>query len=155
MPETPKEEDDEELLNTTDEKTAANHGWEHWSLFPKTKKLIHDLILGGPPRFISVYEYEVRDESVFVRLIEQSKDTFDGPEYTVFKGSIIQEQIEKEYKKDAERWKEADPETQALLVDTPEKAIAKLQRKMTWHEMNTYRGQGWTAAREFVLSKEW
>jgi hypothetical protein len=135
-------------LNATNAYLEKRSGWDYWKVFPRRKRLTHQDCYGGPPTQDEVYEYEVRGTSLFVRLIEKSEKGFDGRKYEVFNGSIVQAQLEEDYKKLVELYKDDSDETKSLMCsDTPTVLSAKLQTKLTWHEMHG-------AVRYFVLSKD-
>jgi hypothetical protein len=130
-------------LDTTTSYDSTQSGWDRWTVLPNQNRLINDHCGGGPPRHEEIYEYAVRHTSVFARLIEKSEDGFDGHEYEVFGGSVIQAQLEKTYAKRQKTWKDDD-----MLKDyTPEIVTAKLQKQIAWHEI-------YGAIRYFILSKD-
>jgi hypothetical protein len=140
--------DDSFSLNATDAYLEKRSGWDCWEVFPRRKRLTHQDCYGGPPTQDEVYEYDVRGTSLFVRLIEKSEKGFDARKYEVFNGSIVQAQLEEDYKKLVELYKDDSDETKNLMCsDTPTVLSAKLQTKLTWHEMHG-------AVRYFVLSKD-
>jgi hypothetical protein len=138
-----EQEEPEFELDVTTAYDSMQSGWERWTIFPNQNRLINDRCGGGPPRHEEIYEYAVRHTSVFVRLIEKSEEGFDGHEYEVFGGSVVQAQLEKTYAKRQKTWKDDD-----MLKDyTPEIASAKLQKQIAWHEI-------YGAIRYFILSKD-
>jgi hypothetical protein len=147
----PPSEPESKTLELTTEELNAKSGWERWEITSATKRLDYELCLGGPPVWRRKYEYEVRDKTILVRLIESSKDAFDGPEYEVFDRSVIQEQVERDYKTDADRWKDAEPEIQALMAPPIADRIANLQKQIVWHELKLTKRQSGEAVHEFIL----
>jgi hypothetical protein len=141
-----KNEEQEEPQFELDATTAYDSmqsGWERWTIFPNQNRLTNDYCGGGPPSHEEIYEYAVRHTSVFVRLIEKSEEGFDGHEYEVFGGSVVQAQLEKTYARRQKTWKDDD-----MLKDyAPEIASATLQKQIAWHEI-------YGAIRYFILSKD-
>jgi hypothetical protein len=88
------EEPEEFTLNLTDENLDKQSGWDYWDVVPKQRRLVHESCFGGPPSHKEVYEYEVRGTAVFVRLVESSREGFEGPRYEVFSGNVVRAEIE-------------------------------------------------------------
>ncbi len=145
-------EEPEFQLDATTGYYSKHSGWEYWNVYPRQMRLKHDWCSGGPPRQEDVYEYAVRRTSVFVRLLERSKDD-DEPVYTVFDGTILQARLEEDYAKKAReyeaggKWEKADPKMKEIMLrDTPAIVSAGLQKEITWNEI-------YGADRYFILSK--
>jgi hypothetical protein len=146
-------EEPEFRLDATTEYDSKRSGWEYWNLYPRQMRLKQDWCRGGPPREEDIYEYGVRHTSVFVRLLERSKEEFDGLVYTVFDGTVLQARLEEDYAKKAReyeaggKWEKADAKMKELMLrHTPTTVAAELQKAIEWHEI--YGG-----IRYFVLSK--
>ncbi len=146
----PPSEPESKTLELTTEELNAKSGWEWWEITPSTKRLNYELCLGGPPVWRKTYEYTIRGKTVLVRLIESSKED-DEPQYEVFDRSVIQEQVERDYKTDVERWKDDESEIRALLAPPIADRIANLQKQIVWHELGLTKQQSGEAVHEFIL----
>ena len=146
----PPPEPESKTLELTTEELNAKSGWERWEITPSTKRLNHELCFGGPPVWRKTYEYTILGKTVLVRLIESSKD-FDEPQYEVFDRSVIQEQVERDYKTDVEQWKDDEPETRASMAPPVADRIANLQKQIVWHELKLTKQQSGEAVHEFIL----
>lgn len=138
-------------LDLTSKYLADNSGWENWDVLPQQKQLKHEECTGGPPVVYETYEYAVRGTSVFVRLIEKSKEGLDDTVYTVLGGTILQSRIEEAYR---EKCKPYEPggkweknRDKVSRFTTPAETVATLQKETNWHEI-------YGALRYFVLSKD-
>ena len=128
--------DDFFTLDLTTQELAENHGWERWEVYPGKKRFNWDFCGGGPPDHREVWEYELRGTSLFVRLIENSKEWFDGPRYCVFNGLVVRAQLDDEYEKRAFRWKDADEEIKRIMLrETPDIEQAQLEKQLVWHDV--------------------
>jgi len=148
--------DDWSTLEVTTARLAENHGWERWEVYPAQRRLNWNYCRGGPPDRREVWEYELRGTALVVRLIESSKEWFDGPRYSVFEGCVVRTQPEDEYAKEASRWKDADEDLKKMMLrDTPDLEQAKLEKQLIWHDVMQegapVKMQG--ALRYFVLAK--
>jgi hypothetical protein len=135
-----QEEPESCSLNTTTEEMSQKSAWEGWEVFRTLKQMTHERCRGGPPVRRERYEYDVRSTTVFVRLLESSCEGFDDTTYDVFNRSINYPQIEAEYRRDKERWKD-----NPSFITPIEETVARLQKQIGWHEIHG-------AIRYFVLT---
>jgi hypothetical protein len=143
----PEPEEPEFHLDVTTERASKeSEGGEYWDVFPNQKRLILQLCSGGSLTREEIYEYAVRHTSVFVRLIEESKEISDEREYEVFGGSINTARLEEDYAKKSKKY-ENDVNKDLFLRDTPAIVSAELQKKIVWHEI-------YGAVRYFILDKD-
>lgn len=112
------------------EKARKHHGWDTWTVEPRKKMLVNEWCSGGPPTHTKIYEYEIRDETVLVRLIEHSDESFDSPRFEVFNGMINLSYLEKEYRRMKSEWGENSP-----LLEIPDTRRARLEKEIAWHEI--------------------
>jgi hypothetical protein len=124
-------EDEPELSFDMATNKIRNHsGWNTWTVYPTQKRIVNEFCYGGPPTWHKTFEYEIRDETVLVRLVESSKESVDSPNFEVFNGVINLDYLEKEYHREKIRWGEDSP-----LLETPDMQRAWLEKQTAWHEM--------------------
>jgi hypothetical protein len=106
-------------------------GWDGCTITPSKNTYEHEFCGGGlfPPTDRSTYEYVIKDDQVFNRLVEKHTDAIYGTHYEVINGQVLEGDIRK--RKSAE---------------FAEKLIERLKADVLWHQLTG-------SLRYFILSK--
>jgi hypothetical protein len=107
-------------------------GWHNCTVRPITKTYEEEKCFVGSPTMTSTYEYEVKGDQVFERLLDEHIDGYRdgyGDGYFVVNGQVLEADIRKMM------WSEA-----------AEKRIKRLKRDILWHELTG-------SVRYFIMSK--
>ena len=105
------------------------YGWCNYTIIPSKNAYKEDLCFGGPPVDISTFEYSVKDERVFSRLMDLLEKNFNADYYEVVNGQVLEADI---------RSRNSSP--------TTDQHIERLKKEVNWSEVKG-------SLRYFILSK--
>jgi len=104
-------------------------GWLNYAVIPSKTIYVEEVCYGGPPTDISTFEYTLKGDRVFARLVDLREEDFKSTHYEVVNGQIL----------------EADIRSRKPY-DTTDDHIAMLKRDVTWTEVTG-------SLRYFILSQ--
>jgi hypothetical protein len=107
----------------------AESGWLNYTVIPSKSIYKEEICFGGPPVDISTYEYAVKGDHVFARLVDLREDDIYGKQYEVVNGQVLETEI-----------RSRKP------YDSTDGHIERLKKEVMWNETIG-------SLRYFILSK--
>ncbi|MEI9967899.1 MAG: hypothetical protein WDM87_04450 [Terracidiphilus sp.] len=107
----------------------AEYGWHNYTVIPSRNIYKEQLCFGGPPTDNSTFEYSVKGESVFSRLVDLVEDGFKDKQYEVVNGQVLEDEIRSRKQ-----------------FDSTDQYIERLKKEVKWSELTG-------SLRYFILSK--
>lgn len=109
-----KDEPEEFTLQCPD---PGDHGWHRCTVIPSTKRYEEQICFGGPPTDTSIYEYAIKGDQVFSRLLNLCSHDFDGEHYDVVNGQLMEAEL-----------------ARMSGYETAEMHIERLKRELFWNK---------------------
>jgi hypothetical protein len=139
-------------FNLTRPKQALDSGWSTASIFPAQHRYQRSDCYGGPPVTEELWEYDIKERSaVFQRLLDRYDVNFEGPEYEVVNGNVLEDVFERK-RSEREIWLNSLPEEKREFYGSNSpystERLTELRREVLWFELHG-------AMKYFILSKHY